>query len=330
MSEAPIVVLGGSAYADIDVLACVAAYKQYLHLQGFLAHALITGPWNQTIPSSIKQWQIDVEKEFLYKDKKCNFILVDFSDPRYMDSFVDLNAVVEVFDHHYGYENYWKEKLGDKAKIEKVGACATLIWEKFKAAKMEDQITPVNANLLYIAIIANTLDFKSAVTQERDRLAARELLPYTRLPLDWKELYYAEIEAEFLQNSLKHILEDTKRILLFNTQFNFAQIELANARDFLQKAINTSTMLGLRVDAENRQENWIVNIVSIQENCSYLYCNSPLLLKRLKQISSAMDMEITDTGGNMLVTSRLWLRKELLKELIISHENQDFQANSIV
>lgn len=308
--------MGGRAYADIDVLACAAAYKQYLQLQGHCAHALITGPWNQTIPLSVKQWQTEVEKEFLYSGKDCNFVLVDFSDPHYVDSFVDINAVVEVFDHHYGYENYWKEKLGDKAYIEKVGACATLIYEKFKEARIEDKITSVNANLLYTAIFANTLDFKSAVTHERDRVAANELLVYTSLPPDWKEQYYAEIETEFLQNSLQNIMQDTKRITIFNTPFNFAQIELANARSFLQKSMENLVRLG-------ECEHWVINIVSIQEGCSYLYCNWSALFEHLKRITSAKITEI-----NMLVTPRLWLRKELLKEMMLSIQKLNLESPS--
>jgi inorganic pyrophosphatase/exopolyphosphatase len=312
MSDVPIIVMGGSAYADIDVLACAAAYKQYLQLHGHCAHALITGPWNQTIPSSIRQWQLDVEKEFPYRGRACKFILVDISDPRYVDSFVDLDAVEEVFDHHYGYENYWKEKIGDRANIEKVGACATLIWEKFKTAKIEDKITSTHANLLYTAVIANTLDFKSTVTHERDRVAAEELRSCISLPADWKERYYTEIEAEFLQNSLKNLLEDTKSITLFNTRFNFGQIELTNAQNFLQNSMSSLEMLDLRVDCENKKEQWIVNIVSIEEGCSYLYSNCLELLELLKRITSA---RIVD-GKNLLATQRLWLRKELLKEMM--------------
>lgn len=307
MSKRPIIVVGGSAYADIDVLACASAYKQYLDLQGRTAHALITGPWNQTIPPSVRKWDIPIEKEFSYNGQPCDFVLVDFSDPKFVNSFVDLNNVVEVFDHHYGYEDYWKEKIGDGAKIEKVGACATMIWEKFKNSGIENKISIINANLLYTAIFANTLDFKSAVTQDRDKIAARELSDYIQLPTGWHAQYYAEIEGEFLENSLKNILEDTKSISLLNRQFNFGQIELANARAFLDKSMVTLRGLGLKEGSEE----WIVNIVSIEESCSYLYCNNDYLIQHLKEITTAKDL----THRGLMVTPRLWLRKELLKEM---------------
>lgn len=54
------IVVGGSAYADIDVLACIAAYVQLLNLKGHQAQGIITGPWNQTIPRSVKQWETEI------------------------------------------------------------------------------------------------------------------------------------------------------------------------------------------------------------------------------------------------------------------------------
>jgi inorganic pyrophosphatase/exopolyphosphatase len=299
MFQIPIVVMGGSAYTDIDVLACAAAYKQYLQLQGYKAFALVQGPWNQTIPNIVKEWPIDVEDAHWKIDLQSQFVLVDFSDPSYVN--VDLGSVIEVFDHHHGYEDYWKNKIGSQAYIEKVGACATLIWERFKAAKVEDQISPINANLLYTAIFANTLDFRSSVTTQRDINAAKELLAYTQLPMDdFKVQYYAQIESQFLQNAEKSLLEDTKKILLNGVEYHFGQIELAHAKNFLDR----HSMFGL-------QGKWIVNIVSIQEGCSYIFCNCEKVTKDLKRITASQMNEL-----KLLIAPRLWMRKELLKELI--------------
>lgn len=54
------IIVGGSAYADIDVLACIAAYVQLLTLKGHQAQGIITGPWNQTIPRSVRQWKTEI------------------------------------------------------------------------------------------------------------------------------------------------------------------------------------------------------------------------------------------------------------------------------
>ena len=106
----------------------------------------------------------------------CKYVLVDISDPNHMEPFVTLENVAEVYDHHYGHEQLWKEKLPHSTYIERVGACATLIWEKFKENAFHSSISTLNANLLYTAIFANTLNFKSQVTSDRDLLASEELL----------------------------------------------------------------------------------------------------------------------------------------------------------
>lgn len=316
MSKLPTLVMGGRAYADIDVLACTSAYKQLLTIQGYKSHALITGPWNQTIPSSIRAWDLDVEREFPYEGQDCSFVLVDFSNPEYVDSFVNLDKVSEVFDHHYGYEEYWENKIGSKAQIESIGACATLIWEKFKHANMQDRISTVNANLLYTAIFANTLDFKSFVTQKRDIDAANELLYYTDLPKNWKEIYYQEIEEDFLKNDFNRILEDTKNIIFQSKSFRFAQIELFHAQSFLNQAENK-----MKIFNENKNEFWVINIISIQEGHNYLYCNCINTYKKLKHITNAHKKREME-GFDLLITPRLWLRKELLKEMIILENTQ--------
>ena len=55
MNNKPYIVVGGHAYADIDVLACISAYTQFLRLKGHQAVGIISGPWNQTISRSIRQ-----------------------------------------------------------------------------------------------------------------------------------------------------------------------------------------------------------------------------------------------------------------------------------
>jgi inorganic pyrophosphatase/exopolyphosphatase len=305
-----LVVVGGSSYADIDVLACVFAYKELLTLLGKKALAVITGPWNQTIPASMRSWKIDIDTELKIDPKSCEFVLVDFSDPKHMEKFVTLEAVREVFDHHFGHEEFWKERLGKQAYIEKVGACATLIWEQFKFYGVQHLIKPLSANLLYTAIFANTLDFKSSVTHQRDTTSATELLPYTTTAKDWKSIYYAEVAQGFEEDVQAKICQDTKTIELFGKIFSFGQIELWDARSLIlsEKIAN----LPPRKHQGAFISDWIVNIVSIEEGKSYLYSNSQFLKNVLAEITSA-----TTHDETFLVTEKLWLRKELLRDMLL-------------
>lgn len=296
------IVVGGKVYADIDVLACVSAYTQLLTLKNYQANGIITGPWNQTIPPSIRKWPLEINTTFSDSIDSCCFILVDLSDPKFMEEFVSIEKVIEVYDHHYGYEMFWKEKLPNSTHVEKVGACATLIWEKFKESDLHSFISNTNANLLYTAIFANTLNFKSYVTVERDYIASEELLAYTTLPKDWKSIYYQEVAEGFNEDLSAHIKRDTKIINLEDFSFYFGQIEVWNAASIVDR-------FACKFNPHPNEE-WLINIASIEEGSSYIYTNSVRLRHKLREI-----IDIKSINQHFQITSRLWLRKELLREL---------------
>lgn len=297
------IVVGGSTYADIDVLACIAAYTQLLALKGHQAQGIITGPWNQTISHSIRQWPTEIAPKFLLLKEPCNFILVDISDPKFVEQFVEVDKVIEVYDHHYGHEAFWKKRLPNSAFIEHVGACATLIWERFKKDRLQNSISTINANLLYTAIFANTLNFKSHVTTDRDKIASEELLKHIDLPNNWIATYYAEVAEEFNKGLSEHIHKDTKIVNLSGSSFNFGQIEIWNATPII-------AMFDHKFHPKPNEE-WLVNIASIEEGCSYFYSNSDRLQKKIMQVTAGKKI-----NRFLQVSHRLWLRKEILRELL--------------
>jgi len=299
------IVVGGSAYADIDVLACVVAYTELLLHNGHEAKGIITGPWNQTIPNSIRKWPIPIENSFQETLNPCHFILVDISDPKFMEKFVRIDQVSEIYDHHYGHESFWKEKLPNDTHIERVGACATLIWEKFKENNCEHLISEVSANLLYTAIFSNTLNFKSLVTVDRDRIASEEILKYASLPQDWKSIYYSEVAEGFNKDLSTLIQKDTKLVDFHGSQIYFGQVEIWNATPIIHKFEHKFT--------PKPNEEWLINIASIEEDHSYFYTNSARLQEKMAHITDA-----TRISENFQVSSRLWLRKEILRKITSS------------
>lgn len=299
------IVVGGKAYTDIDVLACASAYRQLLQLQGKKAFAVVSPVWNQTIPNSVSKWAIPVDKEWKHLPEECHFIAVDVSDVNYFDDFVIKDNVVEVFDHHFGFQEYWNERLGNRARIDKVGACATLIWEAFQSHGFADQISTVNANLLYTAILANTLDFRSSMTHERDLKAFNEIKPHTSLQSDWKTQYYLEVQEGILSNIRSSIYQDMKTIQYQEKPLLFGQLELWNANNATARiieAIHSSEGIG---------PNILLNIVGIEEGKSYLWTNLPILHETLKHL-----LPFSGVSAACILTKRLWQRKEILKELM--------------
>ncbi|MCL4387353.1 hypothetical protein M1307_03080 [Patescibacteria group bacterium] len=108
-----IIVTSGQLYSDIDVLACAIAYAELLRMEGKNSVAVLKGKPNKSVTATVKSWGL----HYLKKPPKgiFTFVIVDMSSPDYFSDFVDKEKVIEIYDHHQGFDNYWKEKLGNNA-----------------------------------------------------------------------------------------------------------------------------------------------------------------------------------------------------------------------
>ena len=277
-------VTSGTAYTDIDVLACAIAFAELNDCD-----VVLQGAFNATISKSIRKWNLNFRTQF---DTYDQFVIVDMSNPKYVPEQISESKIAKVFDHHTGFENYW----GNRGQIELVGACATLIFELFGNRK--PSIT--TANLLYTAIFANTLNFKASVTTERDKKAFEELKPFIDLPANWIEQYYSEIESDIFKNFEEAIQNDTK---ILENNWAVAQIELYDAKTLLQKSEFLKTLKKVM----SKYSDWLLTMPSISEGKNYLFSNS----ENIKQILS--EKMQTNWNNEVGETKKLYLRKEILK-----------------
>jgi len=305
------IITSGNAYVDIDALACCLAYKNLLKMIGFSAHVLLTGPLNETISKTIMSWNLPISKNIPNNIDDYYFILLDISDLKYVEPFVIEDNVVKVFDHHHGFEKYWINKIGhENCHIEKIGACATLIWEQYKKFNQEKNISAISANLLFTSIISNTLDLKAYITTDRDIQSLHELRKYITLPKNWKEHYYSEIENKILTNIQTAIMKDKKILKIKNRNYIIGQIELWNAKKVINKKnIIETVMKGLDVKT-NKDKRWLMNIPSISQGFNYIIVRDQELKSRFKNL-----LNISFIDEDIGKTSRLWLRKEIIQEL---------------
>jgi nanoRNase/pAp phosphatase (c-di-AMP/oligoRNAs hydrolase) len=144
------IITSGYPYTDIDVLACALSYEQLLKLEGYEAHAVLTGPMNLSINRSLKQ-TVKYESELKFGVDMCEFIIVDLSLPEFYSKFVKEDKVIEIFDHRFFNPNLnkLKQELKDKCHIEQVGSCSTLIYEEFKKRGYVKNLSELNALLIY-------------------------------------------------------------------------------------------------------------------------------------------------------------------------------------
>lgn len=204
-----IIVTSGARYIDIDAYACCVALAELLRLQGSDAQAASGAAWNESITQSMT----DLKAPFLTDYQPNNsdtYIIVDVSDPAQFDSFVDVDRVTDVIDHHPGFEDFWKKRIGDKSKIDFIGAAATLVYEEWVGAGKTEAMSLVSAELLAAAILDNTLNFGAAVTTDRDRKAFKSLADYAFLDDKWVAKYFTDCQSAILDDLSLSLKNDTK------------------------------------------------------------------------------------------------------------------------
>ncbi len=294
------VITAGNTYIDLDALASAIAYQELLTNKGQKAVAVLPQTFNKSITKTVKNWDINYKTE--PPKENVSYVIVDLSNPKYFADFVKEEKITEIYDHHSGFKKYWKKHLGKKAIIEPIGACATLIWEQFKKHNIEQTVSTTSANLLYAAIISNTLNLNASVTNKRDKKALGKLKNYINLPTNWIEQYFKEQEIAVLKNPQKEIVNDTKIVDISGKQTVIGQLELWHSRQFIQEHKKDI----YKAMESFKNPRWFFTSPSISEGKNYLLTEDKELVDLLAETIGA---EFSNEFG---VTDRLWLRKEIL------------------
>lgn len=300
-----IIVTAGAKGADIDVFACVAAYAELLRIEGHDSIPVVAGSFTSSVAPSILEWGAEYRADYEPGDSE-TFVLVDISDPDQFPAFVSPDRIGEIYDHRYGYEDYWQERLKENAHIEMIGSCGTLIWEQFKKRGKEGKISVTSAKLLLASIVSNNLAFRSPLATERDRSAYAELSAITGLGDDWTAEYFSEQEKILFDDFERYVRADTKVAKISNGDFAIGQIELWDATSLLDESRRAELDA---IMAEFDPVPWVVNILDISNGFNLVYSKSPGGKKIFEQkIGVRFD-------GDVAKTDSLLMRKHLLKVL---------------
>ena len=140
-----IVITVGKSYIDIDGYASSIAYRELLRLKGIESKFVSNAVLNYSITDSLKN-NYTVDNYAVNSNDK--YIILDLSDKSFFPEFVDENNIIEIIDHHPGYEDYWNSKLGSNSIIEPIGSVATIIVEKYEKDNLLDKMDKDVAMLL--------------------------------------------------------------------------------------------------------------------------------------------------------------------------------------
>lgn len=298
------VVTSGETFVDIDAYACAVAYAELLCLEGKQAEVVIPGVLNSSITPSLKALGLTYVTTPSQLPSK--YVIVDVSDPEFIAKCAAVDDIVEIYDHHPGFEAYWSTRLGYDAHIEPIGACATLIWEEFKKRGKDAVLSEKSAQLLVAAIVSNTLNFGAVITHQRDHNAYRELSQRVHLSQNWIQAYFCEQEQTIRLDLTKAIASDTKVLTLPHSESPVVvgQLELWDGGVFLQ---HQSAAVKATLETFGHP-HWIMSIPSLSERKNHFYCEHPEL-KAVFERGLGIRFE-----GDYASSDRLWLRKEILKK----------------
>ena len=300
------IITAGSTYLDIDAYACCVAMEELLRLKGLHAIAYSKAPCNYSVVKSlIKEGQIKTELPTDLKADDLNYIIVDVSDPDYIKDSVSIENVIEVYDHHVGFEDYWTSRIGDDSHIEFIGAAATLIYREWKKYSLQDKMSRPTALLLIAAILDNTLSLTSKVTTDADIEAFKELCVKENITDEWCASYFSEVQAS-IEADLKNALFSDIKTIRNNDILpsRVAQIAIWDAQNILNKLPQIRQWFAVDLGS------WMINVIDIKNNCSYFVCDDEHYQKEIARVFGV------DFDKGVAKSSISYLRKEIIKKTV--------------
>lgn len=234
-------------------------------------------------------------------------IILDISIPEEIAKIAPDDQILELIDHHPGYEEYWRKRISDKAIIEKIGAVATSIFEWWGECWDYDKMTPQIAKLLLGAILDNTLNFNAKIATERDHKAAKKLAQIAGVGLaDFTAWYFTAVSKTIASNLENSLLQDCKTVTLpaDQSKFAFYQLTLWDTDEIINY---TNKILQI---AGKKRSDFLVSIINISARQNFLLTNSKTLAK---YFTNLLDLK---KQGDWLVSGQLYLRKEIIAKML--------------
>lgn len=298
-----IVLTVGKSYVDIDGYASCIAYRELLKMQGIQSKFVTHASLNYSIINSLLNLPYGVD-EYKVNDKD-RFIILDLSNKEFFPNFVKVQNIIELIDHHPGFEEYWNERLNKNAIIEKIGSVATIIVEKYEQSNLIEKMDKNIAKLLMAAILDNTLNFTAKITSERDKKA------YDKLQTISGELNFADVYFNECQNTIESKLEES----IIN------DLKCQKTNEYLPDIIGQLTIYDInrlvgqmdrvRQTMNSNSNKWIINIISLKDNTSYVMYSDDEVKQNITKLFNC------NYNDDLLMIKPARLRKEIMGKALL-------------
>lgn len=293
-----IIITSGRKYIDIDAYAGIFAYQILLTSLGYEVYTKTSAYINESIPKVVLDMNFKFDDVSI--DENTKFIVLDVSNPDFFDTFVKEENIIEIIDHHIGYESYW-EKTNVKTEIDFIGSICTIIFERFLKLGKEKLLTTNLCKILIAGILDNTLNLKSQNTTSRDIEAYKKLMIIGNVEENWSEVYFKSCYERIGDNLEESIKNDTK---------------IENTSSVLPIVFGQLIVLDIDIILSNLEESlspfaeydeWMFNVISLSDGKSYLFYSDDIVKQNLLKLFDAASIP------NCLVLNNCMLRKEIIK-----------------
>lgn len=297
------IITSGLSYLDIDAYACMVSMTELLQLLGMNAVAYSTAPYNYSINKTlIREGCIARTLPDDCPSENSKFIIVDVSDPSFLEKCISIENTIAVYDHHVGFEKFWNDRIGNGTHIEFIGSAATLIYREWKKAGLQDKMTSETAKLIIAAILDNTLNLTATNTTDEDGKAFYELCYRYHIGKEWCAAYFAEVQGN-IEDDLKNAMLGDVKFIRDNQILpsRIGQLAVWNADRIICNLSDICLWFNERFD------EWMINIIDIGNNCCYFVCENE---EYRRKIAKVFDVQF---DAKVAKTKCSYLRKEIIK-----------------
>lgn len=255
---------------DLDGVASAIAYGEFLQKTGTNIVVGFIGELQDEVKYIFDRFGFEYPRMMPNADDFDKIVLVDASDLNDLEGKIAAEKVVEIIDHREA--NGVDAFPNAIARVELVGAAATLVAEKF----MQDAtaLSKESAVLLYGGIISNTLNFKGSMTTERDRQAAGWLNTIARLSGDfWREMFLAKSDMAG-EKLARRIEDDFSWFVLGGRKIGIAELELMGAEKMIDERKEEIIRALERIQKELSLDIVFQNTIELEGVASFLVASN--------------------------------------------------------
>lgn len=299
-------------WPDIDGIAGIYAMNELLITKGYTScTAKISQTPQREAQLAMKEFGVTYP-EITHADQNSQVILIDTSDPADLPKEILNNNVIAILDHRgYAKLDTFKNAF---AWIEETGSAATLITLLLK----DSQIHPskVAANLLYLAIMSNTISLHSHNTSKLD-LEAIEWIK--SLGVEQKTIDFILEEKSKITDVYSSIENDTSstNYQINGKQVAVAQLELANAQQFINDNFEKIAETLDKVMLLRKANDIFIIVIDIKSYETYFIFRNSSMQEFINKLIPIRNIHVGTTKlinlPHCYVVNDVYIRKEVIK-----------------